>query len=92
MDLYMFVLDVTERQLKNLVGFYQEQQAVHSNQGVQNLLDVKFTPMGDEWVLGMTNPRDTYPKTLAQRGLWVKGLAGFLRNILGKDKVVYNEC
>ena len=91
MELYLFVLDITEWQLKSLVGFYQEQQAVYGTTGVQNLLEVSFTPIGGEWVLGITNSHKTYPKTLAQRELWVKGLAGFLRNILGKEKVVYNE-
>ena len=91
MDLYLFVLDVTERQLKNLVGFYQEQQAVHGNQGVQNLLDVYYLRIQNEWVLTLKNPRSTYPKTLAQRGLWASGLASYLKGILGEGKVVYNE-
>lgn len=91
MDLYIFVLDIAERQLRQLVSFYQDQQAVYGTSGVQNLLDVKFTSIGGEWVLGMNNPRDTYPKTLAQRELWVRGLVSFLRNILGEEGVIYNE-
>lgn len=92
MDLYIFVLDVAERQLKSLVGFYQGQETVYGDNKVHNLLDVSFTSMPQgEWILGMNNPRDTYPKTLAQRELWVNGLVGFLRGILGKERVVYNE-
>lgn len=91
MDLYIFVLDVPERQLKQLVSFYQTQQTVHGENKIHNLLDIKFTSINDEWVLGMTNLRDTYPKTLAQRELWTQGLASFLKGILGEDKVIYNE-
>lgn len=90
MDLYIVVTDATERELKSLVGFYQTQQALHGNNKVHNVLDVNFTVIDDECVLGMNNPRKTYPKTLAQRGLWASGLAGFLKGILGKERVVYN--
>lgn len=92
MDLYIIVLDVTEWELEVLVRFYQTQQTIHRDNKVHNLLDVSFTSIGGEWVLSMNNSRDTYPKTLAQRGLWVNGLAGFLKNILGKKRVIYNEC
>ncbi len=91
MDLYMVVIGVSERQIEGLVRFYQGQQIVPCNEGVQNHMDVSFMYIGDECVLTASNPHKTYPTTLAQRGLWVKGLAGFLRNILGKDKVYYNE-
>lgn len=92
MDLYIIVLDVSEWQLKSLVGLYQIQQTVHGDNKVHNLLDVSFTPIDGEWILGLTNPRNTYPRTLAQRELWVSGLASFLKGILGKGKVVYNGC
>lgn len=91
MDLYLFVIGVGDRTLKSLVSFYQEQQAVHGRQGVQNHMDIGFSYIGGECILTASNNRKSYPKTLSQRGIWVRGLVGFLKNTLGEGKVVYNE-